>query len=76
VSARRLALGVLATVMRETVGALKEAKEIGWKVDTGRMVTSQSKFESTKIMGSPITIIFDEKNDNYCGTIKQWRYHL
>jgi len=35
---------VLGTVMRETVGALKEAKEIGWKVDMGGMVTSQSKF--------------------------------
>ena len=35
---------VLGTVMRETVGALKEAKEIGWKVDMGGMVPSQSKF--------------------------------
>lgn len=35
---------ILGTVMRETVGALKEAKEIGWKVDMGGMVTSQTKF--------------------------------
>jgi branched-chain amino acid transport system substrate-binding protein len=35
---------ILGTVMRESVGALKEANQTGWKIDMGGLVTSQTKF--------------------------------
>jgi ABC-type branched-subunit amino acid transport system substrate-binding protein len=35
---------VLATVIRETVGALKEAKKIGWKVDMAGMSPAYTKY--------------------------------
>jgi ABC-type branched-subunit amino acid transport system substrate-binding protein len=35
---------VLATVIRETVGALKEAKQIGWKVDMCGMSPAYTKY--------------------------------
>lgn len=37
-------LVVLATIIRETVGALKEAKKIGWKVDMCGMSPTFTKF--------------------------------
>jgi len=37
-------LVVLATVIRETVGALKEAKQIGWKVDMCGMSPAYTKY--------------------------------
>ncbi|MBU2548616.1 MAG: ABC transporter substrate-binding protein [Proteobacteria bacterium] len=37
-------LVVLATIIRETVGALKEAKKIGWQVDMCGMTPAQTKF--------------------------------
>ncbi|MBU2550586.1 MAG: ABC transporter substrate-binding protein [Proteobacteria bacterium] len=37
-------LVVLATVIRETVGALKEAKKLGWDVDMCGMTPAQTKF--------------------------------
>jgi ABC-type branched-subunit amino acid transport system substrate-binding protein len=35
---------VLATIIRETVGALKEANKIGWKVDMGGMTPTFTKY--------------------------------
>ncbi|MBU2548614.1 MAG: ABC transporter substrate-binding protein [Proteobacteria bacterium] len=37
-------LVVLATIIRETVGALKEAKKIGWQIDMCGMTPAQTKF--------------------------------
>ena len=37
-------LVVLATVIRETIGALKEAGKIGWKVDMSGMSPAFTKF--------------------------------
>ena len=35
---------VLATIIRETVGALKEANKLGWKVDMGGMTPAFTKY--------------------------------
>jgi ABC-type branched-subunit amino acid transport system substrate-binding protein len=37
-------LVILATIIRETVGALKEAKKIGWKVDMAGMTPTFTKY--------------------------------
>ena len=37
-------LVILATIIRETVGALKEAKKIGWKVDMCGMTPAYTKY--------------------------------